>query len=937
VNSELKRIINGLENTSGNDFFKKIVLNLSLVIQNDYIFIARLDLNHRIATTIALSANNKIIDNFTYALAETPCANVAKDATCCYPIDVASLFPNDQLLIDMNIQGYIGTPLHHSNGDVLGIIVALSEKPITNEEQIVTLFDVFSGRISAEIERTEQEKKLNHMLKNLQQEELRKNLALQAGTIGVWEWDYESNEIVWDETIYKIFGLDSTKQDNHLEMWKQAIDHKDRSRVEQSLYTAKKTHTIYDEKFWITTPDLKKRYIHTIGKTEYDCNKTAIRMIGINTDITEHQHLLDTMRTQQIRYKNFMKLSSDGIFVLALDGKLLEHSDQAQRLLEYSDTEMQELYIYDWDVKFNKNELLQLLQNAQKEPTKIESQYRKKSGSLCDVEIAFSAIEMETEKIVYASVRDITHKKLTQKALIHAKEKAEDLALEQNNLLSLFDKGDSVLFKWNNDEQWSINYVSDNVSTLLEYKKQDFLTSQIDYAQTIHQDDISHVYDEVSTIIENNLDFFKHDPYRVVTRSGDIKWVIDNTVTQKDFEGSIQFFIGYITDITDQKKIEQELLLAKETAEGANKSKSNFLANMSHEIRTPLNAILGFIDLLKEKVTNDKATEYLNIIDSSSKSLLNIIEDILDFSKIESGKLEIDKIDFDTRTEFEAITYLFDARSSEKSLTLVLNIDSDMPKYLHTDTYRVKQIISNLLSNAIKFTDNGKRITVSIHYEEKSLHVSIKDEGKGIALDKQAQIFSAFGQEDSSTTRKYGGTGLGLSISMELVKLLGGELQLKSELGRGSEFYFYIPVSLGEKVIPEKAETTEKFFTGNILLVEDNKTNQMLMQIILDEIGLECDIANDGLEAIQMFKNNDYDLILMDENMPNMGGIEATQSILILEKEGSRRHTPIIALTANALQGDREKFLSAGMDEYLTKPVEKILLANILSTYLKEK
>ncbi len=214
----------------------------------------------------------------------------------------------------------------------------------------------------------------------------------------------------------------------------------------------------------------------------------------------------------------------------------------------------------------------------------------------------------------------------------------------------------------------------------------------------------------------------------------------------------------------------------------------------------------------------------------------------------------------------------------------------------------------------------------------------------GIAQDKLSHIFEAFNQEDSSTTRKYGGTGLGLSISSELVKLLGGKLKLKSKIGVGSEFYFSLPVEIGKdvKVLEEKIQKTD-FTNKKILLVEDNKTNQLFMKIILKKMGFSFDIANDGLEAVKNFKlcnstdarTNKYDIILMDENMPNMGGIEATQNILEYEKENSLKHTPIIALTANALKGDREKFLEAGMDEYLTKPVNKKRLINLIWKFLK--
>lgn len=369
----------------------------------------------------------------------------------------------------------------------------------------------------------------------------------------------------------------------------------------------------------------------------------------------------------------------------------------------------------------------------------------------------------------------------------------------------------------------------------------------------------------------------------------------------------------------------------KEKAELTTKMKSEFLANMSHEIRTPLNAIVGFVDLLKEECKEKKPAEYLDVVHYSSRSLLKIIEDILDFSKIDSGKLAIDKIAFNTRSEFEVIVQLFEAKCSEKDISLTLDLDKNLPIAINTDPLRVRQVISNLLSNAIKFTDHNKRINVSISYKDEYLNVYVEDEGKGIAEDKLGHIFEAFSQEDDSTSRNFGGTGLGLTISSRLIKLLGGELKVKSKLGEGSTFYFSIPATETEEV-KETTQNAENvnFENRTVLLVEDNKANRMFMKVLLKKMNLQFDMAIDGLEAVAKFKEGKYDLILMDENMPNMNGTEATAQILEIEEKENLEHTPIVALTANALHGDKERFLEAGMDEYLAKPVDKKSLISVL-------
>jgi len=402
-----------------------------------------------------------------------------------------------------------------------------------------------------------------------------------------------------------------------------------------------------------------------------------------------------------------------------------------------------------------------------------------------------------------------------------------------------------------------------------------------------------------------------------------------------------------IRDITAIKEIEQisqdiimektlEYKKAMNEAQDANKAKSEFLANMSHEIRTPLNAIIGFIELLKDEETNVDKIKYLKTIHSSSYNLLEIINNILDLSKIESDSLECEYIEFNLIDAINAISDLFKVKMNEKDIHFSIDIDKNLPVIVNSDPLRIKQIIGNLLSNAVKFTQNNKTIRLKVSYVKEVLSVSIKDEGIGIEEDKLQAIFQPFTQADNSTTREFGGSGLGLSISLKLIEKLNGKLEVKSKLGFGSEFYFTIPMKsvktneLIDQKIPSVVDMNY-ILSGHVLIVEDNKANQMFMKVILKKLNLTFDIANDGLEAIEFFKTKGgYDLILMDENMPNMSGIESTKYILGYEKEHQLVHTPIIALTANALKGDKERFLEAGMDYYLTKPLDKNKLSEIL-------
>ncbi len=387
-----------------------------------------------------------------------------------------------------------------------------------------------------------------------------------------------------------------------------------------------------------------------------------------------------------------------------------------------------------------------------------------------------------------------------------------------------------------------------------------------------------------------------------------------------------------VKQANDLLQFNRSLQQERNRARQSEKAKSEFLANMSHEIRTPLNAILGFVFLLTEQETNPEKLNYLKTIDSSSQSLLAIINDILDSSKIESGKVEIDIVSFQTHKEFESIGQLFQAQCSRKNITFEYMVTPDVPLYLKSDPLKLRQIISNLLSNAVKFTDPMGKIFFQVDYWDGYLQIIVRDNGIGVPEDRQSVIFDAFSQADNSTTRKYGGTGLGLTISAAFIKLLNGKITLNSKEGEGSTFELSIPAALADAPsVRYENIHLQKGAGGTILVVEDVEANRYLIEILLINIGYTVEFASDGLEAIDKFKENRYFAVFMDENMPNMGGIEATIKIREFEKEKNLPRTPIIALTANAMKGDRERFLRAEMDEYLAKPISVEGLKKVLN------
>ncbi len=397
-----------------------------------------------------------------------------------------------------------------------------------------------------------------------------------------------------------------------------------------------------------------------------------------------------------------------------------------------------------------------------------------------------------------------------------------------------------------------------------------------------------------------------------------------------------------------------ELHRAKNAAESASRYKTEFLANMSHEIRTPMNGIIGMTYLAMEGPLSSEQRECLNAVSASANALLTILNDILDFSKVEAGKLELATVDFSLRQCVEAVLHTLAPSAHKKGLNLACRIQDQAPDRLVGDDIRLRQILMNLVCNAIKFTDRGQvRVEVSTESQDGHnvcLHFLIADTGIGVAPDKQAAIFAPFEQADSSTSRQYGGTGLGLAISRKLVELMSGRMWVESPYhvpgpdcpGGGSAFHFtarfgFATAPVSAPGIGNAREAATGFSPSGevsqqplrILLAEDNAVNRMLALRLLEKRGHTVITAADGREALSILERETVDLILMDVQMPNMDGLEATAAIRRREKltEG---HVPIVALTAHAMSGDRDRCLSAGMDAYLTKPIEREALYRII-------
>lgn len=525
--------------------------------------------------------------------------------------------------------------------------------------------------------------------------------------------------------------------------------------------------------------------------------------------------------------------------------------------------------------------------------------------------------------------------KLRQQATIAENARKEFEAWQQD-----FANGPVVLYKC------AINplrvlYISPNI-TNWGISLEDAMNGEEAFWQFIFSEDREYV-SENST--PNKPDEHSTLVYRVVNSKGDMHWVLDYARLMASPASGESFLYGYLIDITEQKNMEAKIMESKEKAEAANIAKSHFLANMSHEIRTPLNGITGFLQVLLQMGGSTQQQEIYDIMYASSRNLLKIINDILDFSKIETGKMELMISDFNLRYMVAELVKHFSYQNRRDGLVISYSISDEIPDVLKGDQLRLKQILTNLLQNAVKFTEKGKVEVIAEPYtvseSEVRLLIRVVDTGIGINPTKQQDIFDNYSQADNSISSKYGGTGLGLAIVKRLVELMNGFVWVESELGKGSSFFVILPFSTYNEQPGQPEQTVHPTLPkdirmiGNVLLVEDDLVNQLVTIRQLSNWGLQVDLAKNGAEAVSMHQINQYDLILMDIQMPVMDGITATHKIRDLDVIQGK-HTPIVAFTASALVGDRERFLATGMDEYISKPVDVTELYAILQNLIPQ-
>ncbi|MGB0404297.1 MAG: PAS domain S-box protein [Salibacteraceae bacterium] len=655
-----------------------------------------------------------------------------------------------------------------------------------------------------------------------------------------------------------------------------------------------------------------------------------LREINSNLEATVEKRS-EQLKENELRFEKMVESASDLIYRGNYLGLCVYANSTTIQKMGYSIPELKKMHftalVRDDKLREVTNFYLTQLKEKRAE-TYLEFPAQTKSGETIWLgqNVIFTFDENGRFEGISAVARDITKQKESLKAIQRSEEKYRNIISNMNLGLLEVDMDEHIL-QTNQSFCEMIGYSEDELlgkvasEIILKGENRNFMAEK----NASRKNGISDAYE-----------------MKVKDKSGNLKWWLISGGPLFNDKGEQTGSLGIHLDITDQKKLEVELKEAKNQAELSSRAKEIFLANMSHEIRTPMNGILGMARQLEKSELNKDQKFYLKTITSAADHLMVILNDILDLSKIESGHLEIENTNFSILEVIDRTKNILFAKAEEKGLAFFTKLDPAISASCFGDPTRLNQILINLTGNAVKFTSEG---SVSIHCNvlhsnEKNQRVefSIQDTGIGMSNDYIEKIYDKFSQEDKSIARKFGGTGLGMSISKQLVELMGGKLKIESKKNQGTNITFALNFGIANNELKEESkiyqfdpgEIHERVKGKKILLAEDNEMNQLVVSTSLDYIGLNYDIANNGLEAIEAMKKNEYDLILMDINMPKMDGIDATKNI----RESINTEIPIIALTANAMEGANKKYLSAGMSDYLAKPFAEEELFEMLCKWI---
>jgi len=742
-----------------------------------------------------------------------------------------------------------------------------------------------------------------------------------------------------NEGVCEVFGYSSGEMAGR--KFYEFINKEEREAVTERYYSRQKGDDVVSGyELAIIRKDGAQKICEVRISIYADAHKKVFTVVHL-LDITDRKEAEEVLRESEERFrKMFYEHNAVMMLIDPADGMIVDVNNSAVDFYGYTRDELISMKITEINMltpEQIKNDLNLVFTNKKNHfifPHKLSN------GDIHTVEVFSAGIAIKTKKVLFSIIHDITERKILEDKLHESESIFRNLTesspaaimIHQGNRWVYTNHSGEEIFGYTRDELYRMNYW-------------DFVVPE---SRAIVR--------ERAELRQASKNFPLPYEFKIISKQGTEKWV-----SLKG--GSIQYKgepagIVSVMEITARKRAEEELVktirqledsvkransLALQ-AESANMAKSQFLANMSHEIRTPINGVIGMLSLLLDTELEPMQRKYAEIAGSSSDTLLTIINEILDLSKIESEKFQLESYDFNLKNIIDGIIELLSLKAERKSIKLSAEIGADVPLLLKGDSGRLRQIVTNLTHNAVKFTEQGSvSIRISIVNESDSeavLLFKIQDTGIGIHEEKIKELFMPFTQVDSAMTRRYGGTGLGLAISKKLSEIMGGSIELESTPGIGSVFYFTVPVEKQKETVKRKRRTArvaEADFNRNsirILLVEDNETNRHVATAILSKLGYKSDYAVNGYDCIEALKKNDYHLVLMDCQMPDMDGYEAAKYIRSGDSGVLNPDVTIIALTAHAMEGDREKCVEAGMNDYLSKPVKRRDIDDMIRKWL---
>lgn len=681
----------------------------------------------------------------------------------------------------------------------------------------------------------------------------------------------------------------------------------------------------WEEKF--TMPDGSDKYhLRKLYPVLNDKNNVEM-LIGYGVDITDIKKIEEHVHLSEKRYREIFNFSQAWIGTHDLQGILISMNPSACQILGYEEKELlgrnlDSLIPAHLRPDFANKYLKQIITEGKAEG--IMHILSKESKNIYLLYQNYLVNEPGSEPYIIGFAQDITQRIYAEEALKKSEEKYKGIIENMNLGMIELDTEDRIIYA----NQRFCTMSGYDVNELISKNATDLFLRGASLKRTRNQ------------LSKREYGITSSYELAVKTKAGEDKWWLTSATPLFTTDEKLKGTISIHLDITQQKKLEEQLREAKQDADRSSMSKDIFLTNMSHEIRTPLNAIMGLGRLLGKSELNPQQKNYLNGIESASSNLLGIINDLLDFSKIEAGKITLENISFNLETVSKQAITILAHKAEEKGLVLTSEIDPRIAPVLIGDPYRINQVFMNMLSNAIKFTEKGsiylKAFLLEQYEDSQKVLVLIEDTGVGIKQEYLDNIFDKFTQEDETVVRKFGGTGLGMSITKQLLELMGGAISVTSKKNVGTTISLTFSFKVGTSRVFEKKKTikneTSNINNKKILLVEDNSLNRLLAYTILTDYGALVLEAENGLEAIKMLKSDTFDIVLMDIQMPVMDGIQATK---IIRSEISTT-LPVLALTANAIKGKENQFLEAGMNDFIFKPYNEMNLVNPIAKWLNK-